>query len=629
MKKSILTLGALAVVGGLGLAGSAQAVYFFGQGIDSTTTTVPKTAGNTATALELNPGSTGHALIVPYYTVQGTANTLIDIVNTDLTNGKAVKVRFRGAANSDDVLDFTVMMSPGDVWTANISEGANGAAQLTSGDKSCTLPGGPYTNVPFITNRLPGYMSADQKAANTREGYIEILNMADIPPLTADGSTNFLYNAIKHVNGAAPCSAVWTPTATPTGTIVSHSLTDTKDALQVLLDTTTVSASDLSNQYGLESPTGLLTGGWAIVNQTDKEAYSADDVAVRASLTQASSITPGSTGSAYVAFSPQIAGNYGGVINLASADPLLTGGSVPPYGPTPFEAAVPAQWYDVPDLSSPLGVRVNGTTSGAVVATPTGEADILANALAKTAINDEFVADPNGTTGAPMTTDWILSQPTRRYFAVIDYNGGKNPAQSQGSDAYIVYNLNAGYTGSTLVNGNSPNSPYGSGIAMQGHIGAAWAVTGATTDTSALPYAGVNGGNGTGTGTAAVGGAHNLSLVQGATGPLACWTGTPAIYDREETTAGVQAQFSPGFSSPSFCGEAAVLSWGGSPLNAGLTDTTVSGAYTSGWANFVLDLGTLNGVTAGATYGLPVIGFAAINGINGPQGYGITWPLRW
>lgn len=40
------------------------------------------------------------------------ATHLLNIVNTDEVNGKAVKLRYRAAANSDDVFDITIYLSP-------------------------------------------------------------------------------------------------------------------------------------------------------------------------------------------------------------------------------------------------------------------------------------------------------------------------------------------------------------------------------------------------------------------------------------------------------------------------------------------------------------------------------------
>ncbi len=129
MKKSILASSIAAAVFGLGAVG--------------------------AHAFEVQSRGVGDMLIVPYFTTQSNNATLLNLTNTDLKSGKAVKVRFRGAANSDDVFDFQVFLSPGDVWTANISKGADGLSRLTTSDKSCTKPSAAVLNAtPFITSRL-------------------------------------------------------------------------------------------------------------------------------------------------------------------------------------------------------------------------------------------------------------------------------------------------------------------------------------------------------------------------------------------------------------------------------------------------------------------------------------------
>ena len=69
---------------------------------------------------------------------------------------KAVKLRFRGASNSDDVLDFQLFLSPGDVWSGNINQRTDGLATINTSDNSCTLPA-LVTGQPFVTTRLqPG-----------------------------------------------------------------------------------------------------------------------------------------------------------------------------------------------------------------------------------------------------------------------------------------------------------------------------------------------------------------------------------------------------------------------------------------------------------------------------------------
>ena len=50
-------------------------------------------------------------LVVPYFNQH--PSSVIHAVNEDTRTKGALKVRFRGAANSDDILDFTIFLSPG------------------------------------------------------------------------------------------------------------------------------------------------------------------------------------------------------------------------------------------------------------------------------------------------------------------------------------------------------------------------------------------------------------------------------------------------------------------------------------------------------------------------------------
>lgn len=132
MKKNVLALSIAAMIGGLGFAGAASA----------------------QSALQVNESGTGHMLLVPYYTAQNGNMSVFHVVNTDTVNGKALKVRFRGASNSDDVLDFQVFMSPGDVWTAAVTQGSDGVANLVTADGTCTLPAiAKGVAVPFVQDQ--------------------------------------------------------------------------------------------------------------------------------------------------------------------------------------------------------------------------------------------------------------------------------------------------------------------------------------------------------------------------------------------------------------------------------------------------------------------------------------------
>lgn len=524
MKKSILALGAAVAVGGFGFAGAAHAVAYFGAGATFTHTTAAA-----ATQLALNAGGTGHMLYTPYYSAQGAVGTLLNITNTDTVNGKAVKVRFRGAANSDDVLDFTVLLSPGDVWTASlVQDAATGLPLLTTGDNSCTLPAIPAAGVPFNPGRLPDYLSAEARVNHTREGYVEFLNMADIPPSTVADS---LYKNIKHVNGVPGNCA---------GGGVSNLVTTN------VLDATGMEAA------GLWAPTGGLMGSWAVMNQNELAVYGGAMTAVQAQT------AAGANGYGNIIFSPQsdaAVGTPAGLPAVAhlTADPLLHGLG---------EAYLEPLWYDLPDMSTPL---VAAPALGAP------QLQVKNMDIARGVVVNEYVADANG--AVPMMTDWVVSQPTRRYYAAVDYS-------TSATNAKIVY-----------------NNSMGGAVAFANNVTAAPA-------SSDNAY-----------------GVLRLNQVANM-GPYACITAAVGTTDREESTISAGAAFSPGVTSR-MCGEVFTLSFGGSSvLSASVSNVAVANAAgKSGWGRLTL--------SGGAE--LPIVGFAATSMKNAAAGgnYGLTLPYRW
>ena len=398
MKKNVLALSIAAMIGGLGFAGAASAVVING-------TLVPdaKTLGATnANAFELSNGGVGHNLIVPYFTAQDGNMTVLHLTNTDVKNGKAVKVRFRGAANSDDILDFQVLLSPGDVWTGAVTAGADGVAQLTTADGTCTVP--TLTKgvaQSFDTRRLQGSLSAADKAAGTREGYVEIFNMADIPDAAVYGALKIaksdLFTAIKHVGGVAPCTA---------------SVIDT-----ALLETNYTEATAAA--AGFATPTTGLMGDWYIINVAKTTTFSGGATA----LTAVSAAGVAGRGN-FVLF-PQLSASVGAP-DAFTADPALrtlTGNASTTKDAAGVVGALPAgytlpvveaAYYDLPDLSTPYLAPANTpiTAAGAAI-----QAELLTQQLAVKSITNQYANDASITA----KTDWVFSMPTRRYSVAMDY----------------------------------------------------------------------------------------------------------------------------------------------------------------------------------------------------------------
>ncbi len=150
-----------------------------------------------ANAVYVNPDGLGQALIYPYYTVRAGNNTLLSVVNTT-TQAKAVKVRFLEGKNSQEVLDFNLFLSAKDVWTGLIAPTAAGATILTA-DKSCTNPKIPTAGADFRNFLFVNDAAALQTLDRTREGYVEMIEMATIPNASALGKD------VTHTAGVPAC----------------------------------------------------------------------------------------------------------------------------------------------------------------------------------------------------------------------------------------------------------------------------------------------------------------------------------------------------------------------------------------------------------------------------------------
>ncbi len=557
MKQSILALGAAAA---LGFTGAAHAIAYFGPGA-TTPTGVPE-----ATTLGNAVGGIGHMLYMPYYNAQEGSQSMLSITNTDSKNGKVVKVRFRAADNSDDVLDFTLLLSPGDVWTASLARNAEGTPLLATSDTSCMLPqSGLGTGVPFSDSRLSGLsaLTSDIKLKHMSEGYVEVLNMADIPPAAYDRSKDdnnqALYYNIKHQNGKPfNCSG---------------------QAQEVLISTDIVDAAG-AEAAGLTAPTGQLMGSWIVMNQNQLSSYSGNMTAIRAV-----DKTTGANGYGNIIFAPQRGEDAGEIplgeianapwgsnyttcsanvgIGCITADPLL--GTASP--------RITPLWYDLPDMSTPL-----------MPGFKTPQDQVTAMDISHNQIINEYVADESG--DVPMTTDWIVSQPTRRYYAAVEYSGALT------GGGRIVYNTTMGANG---TGGVANSQCFGSGCTT---------ATNNPYATLAIPSTGATDGY-----------------------PAACLMSgvTTGSSDREEgaLTGSSLATFSPGrvVRNP-LCGEVFVMPFSTtapSSVNAQASVTRYDPqGKTAGWAHLTFE------------NPIPTVGFAAVSMKNN-QGatFGATWAHRW
>lgn len=147
-KKLAMCVGA--IVGGLGLAPAANAVHLSTDGL-------------------------GDALL-NYYNVRDGRTTLINYTNTS-DSTIAMRVRIHEAINSRSV-DFTVILSPYDVWNATIADGGTAVGPVIfTADQSCTIPAiSQDAQNPTVLTQ--GFVNAGVTNIDaTREGYVEAIVM--------------------------------------------------------------------------------------------------------------------------------------------------------------------------------------------------------------------------------------------------------------------------------------------------------------------------------------------------------------------------------------------------------------------------------------------------------------------
>jgi hypothetical protein len=232
----------------------------------------------TAQAVNLNPDGLGQVLIYPYYTVNGGNLTTLSVVNTS-ENAKAVKVRFLEGQNSKEVLDFNLYMSAYDVWVAAIVN-AGGTPTLIVEDETCTVPdllrdfGGSQA---FLTFGLTDSGGANNDISRTAEGHFEMIEMGTLVGASAKAATHSSKGVPPATNYFA---GITTPR--PCGLLVDGwSIGDDKvkpspDDGYWLYKEGVVSPELID----IESPSGGLFGGAAIVNPKRGTMYSYDARAI-------------------------------------------------------------------------------------------------------------------------------------------------------------------------------------------------------------------------------------------------------------------------------------------------------------------------------------------------------------
>ncbi len=136
---------------------------------------------------------TGDYLIAPAYYAIANWKTELKVVNTNTTRAVAAKVVIRDSKSCDELVDFVIYLTPGDVWTGTLYE-ENGKVYLKSTDDSMIIGGQVASpSHPIVVGGKAITVNYDGKDPNTAldksviknvywHGYVEIFGLVNYSP---------------------------------------------------------------------------------------------------------------------------------------------------------------------------------------------------------------------------------------------------------------------------------------------------------------------------------------------------------------------------------------------------------------------------------------------------------------
>ena len=117
----------------------------------------------TAGAVEVAQGGKGDLLIAPVFMTGGGWTSEIKVINTNTVDSAVAKVVFHGPVRSEEVLDFLIFLSPGDVWTGVVQQNADGTVGVSSADPSAMLTPNLSNGCPSTSGATSGLNPAEAR----------------------------------------------------------------------------------------------------------------------------------------------------------------------------------------------------------------------------------------------------------------------------------------------------------------------------------------------------------------------------------------------------------------------------------------------------------------------------------
>ena len=141
-------------------------------------------AAKPADAVKVACDGTGDYLLAPVYYAVGNWKTELKVVNTNESRAIVAKVVVRESKECDEIMDFAIYLTPGDVWTGTLYND-NGVVKLVSTDDSMIIGGKPGSpSNPHVIGVHPLREGAENGKYHHENwyGYVEIFGMASYDP---------------------------------------------------------------------------------------------------------------------------------------------------------------------------------------------------------------------------------------------------------------------------------------------------------------------------------------------------------------------------------------------------------------------------------------------------------------
>ncbi len=169
-----------------------------------------------AAAVEVSHGGKGDLLIAPLFMTGGGWRTELKVINTNTVDSAVAKVVFHAPGRSQEILDFLIFLSPGDVWVGTVQQNADGSVGVSSTDPSSITVANGANNCPSATG-TSGFDSTQARfTIPVTAGYVNIFETRMMRGL---GAAPVAKSAILAAYAAA-CTAATPITAADTDNVL-------------------------------------------------------------------------------------------------------------------------------------------------------------------------------------------------------------------------------------------------------------------------------------------------------------------------------------------------------------------------------------------------------------------------